>query len=317
MNNYPRLAATIVALSCAMLATAADSKTISYPPEAMCTAANATGTTASLREQIAQTPRGPIAYYRFGQGSPVVLVTGFRATLSEWDTSFVAELAKHHDVVVFDNRGVGRSQPDAASFSIDDMAQDTAALIDTLRVHHATVAGWSMGGAIVQQLAIDSPASMRKMVLMSAPAPGRFGTPVSPVVEAKLSGKPRATLHDIMGVLFPAGSVDDAQRCFKQDMYRPADYTSTSISAQVTEGQTTALRSWAADDKAGEALRSVRIDTLVLTGTDDAVVMKQNAEALKQLLPDAHLLMVRSAGHAMMYQYPVALARAIDSFTRQ
>jgi pimeloyl-ACP methyl ester carboxylesterase len=55
----------------------------------------------------------------------------------------------------------------------------------------------------------------------------------------------------------------------------------------------------------------------VLSGTDDAVVAKENATALTRLLPHAQLLLVKHAGHAMMYQYPVAVARAIDSFARR
>lgn len=315
-------AASLFAISCTVFATAADAKSATYAPEAICKAQNAqSGITADVREQIAQTPRGPIAYYRLGQGgkgrggsSPIVLVTGFRATLTEWDASFIAELAKHHDVIVFDNRGVGRSQPDTSTFSIDDMAQDTAALIDTLQLRRPTVLGWSMGGAIVQQLALDAPASVGKMVLMSAPAPGRFGTPVSPEVEAELSGKPGVTLRDVMGALFPPADVDDATRCFKQDMFIPSDYGSHPISDAVTQGQTAALRNWEANDKAGEALRAVRIRALVMNGTEDTVVVKQNAQGLQRLLPNARLLMVDDGGHAMMYQYPVALARAVSAF---
>jgi pimeloyl-ACP methyl ester carboxylesterase len=58
---------------------------------------------------------------------------------------------------VFDNRGIGQSIPDAASFTVEDMARDTAVLINTLKLHRPTVVGWSMGGSIAQQLAIDNP----------------------------------------------------------------------------------------------------------------------------------------------------------------
>jgi pimeloyl-ACP methyl ester carboxylesterase len=110
--------------------------------------------------------------------------------------------------------------------------------------------------------------------------------------------------------------VKDAERCFAKDMFKPSGYPSPAISSVVTDGQTAALKAWESDDKAPGALRSVRIDTLVLSGTDDAVVVKENAAALTRLLPHARLLLVKHAGHAMMYQYPVALARAIDSFAR-
>ncbi|MCX4140709.1 MULTISPECIES: alpha/beta fold hydrolase [Paraburkholderia] len=317
MNTPLRFAVLAITLACAVLSTTAHARTASYPHEAACVAPPETSSIyASHHEQIADTSRGPLAYYRFGHGSPLLLVTGYRATMSEWDATFLAELAKHHDVIVFDNRGIGRSMPNAASFTIDDMASDTAALIDTLALKHATVVGWSMGGSIVQQLAIDKPQAIGKMVLMSALAPGRTGTPVPADVMAKLAGGPGVTFNDVMAVLFPASSVKDAERCFAKDMFKPSGYPSPAISGVVTDGQTVALEAWETDDKAPDALRSVRIDTLVLSGDDDAVVVKENAAALTRLLPHAHLLLVKQAGHAMMYQYPVALARAIGSFAR-
>ena len=317
MNTPLRFAVLAITLACAVLSTTAHARTASYPHEAACVAPPETSSIyASHHEQIADTSRGPLAYYRFGHGSPLLLVTGYRATMSEWDATFLAELAKHHDVIVFDNRGIGRSMPNAASFTIDDMASDTAALIDTLALKHATVVGWSMGGSIVQQLAIDKPQAIGKMVLMSALAPGRTGTPVPADVMAKLAGGPGVTFNDVMAVLFPASSVKDAERCFAKDMFKPSGYPSPAISGVVTDGQTVALEAWETDDKAPDALRSVRIDTLVLSGDDDAVVVKENAAALTRLLPHAHLLLVKHAGHAMMYQYPVALAHAIDSFAR-
>jgi pimeloyl-ACP methyl ester carboxylesterase len=317
MNKPLRSTALAITLACVALSTAAHARTVSYPHEAACVAPSATSSIyAGHREQIANTPRGPLAYYRFGHGSPLLLVTGYRATVSEWDAAFLAELAKHHDVIVFDNRGIGRSMPDASNFTIDDMASDTAALIDSLALKHATVVGWSMGGSIVQQLAIDKPQAIGKMVLMSALAPGRAGSPVPADVMAKLAGSPGVTFNDIMAVLFPAPSVQDAERCFAKDMFKPSGYHSSAISNAVTDGQSASLKEWETDDAAADALRSVRIDTLVLSGTDDAVVAKENALALTHLLPHAHLLLVEHAGHAMMYQYPVALARAIDSFAR-
>ncbi|WP_239482900.1 alpha/beta hydrolase [Paraburkholderia sp. C35] len=295
-----------------------EAKTVSYPPETACqVAATRPDRMPAAREQIAHPSQGDIAYYRFGHGSPIVLQTGFRATMSEWDAAFLADLAKHHEVIVFDNRGVGRSQPSATSFTVQDMASDLSALIDTLHLHDVTVLGWSMGGAVTTQLAIDHPANVQRIVLMSAPAPGRFGVPVAPAVEATLSGKPGTTFDDVMKVLFPPSAANAAGACFRKNMFVPADYASPKISATVTAGQTGLLRAWEQDNAAADALHKLHIDTLILSGDNDSILPKQNAEALAHAMPDAQLLVVRAAGHAMMYQYPHALASAINRFITQ
>ena len=315
--NVRRLAAAALAIATVGngLATTAVPRTARYPAQAACASPPATSPIyADTNEQVAQTSRGPIAYYRFGHGSPVLLVTGFRATLSEWDATFLAELAKHHDVIVFDNRGIGRSIPDAASFTVEDMARDTAALIDTLTLHRPTVIGWSMGGSIVQQLAIDDPSAVGRMVLMSALAPGASGVPISPDVETKLSGSPGVTFSDIMAVLFPASRVAVAERCFGLEMYRPGGYRTPAISSAVTAGQSALLKAWAGDDAAVASLSKVRVATLILSGADDDIISIRNAQALRRLLPESQLLTIDNAGHAMMYQFPVALAREIGSF---
>jgi pimeloyl-ACP methyl ester carboxylesterase len=311
------LAATVLAvvMTVAVLGSAAVTRTVHYAAEPACTSPPATSPVyAGGKQRVARTARGPIAYYSFGGGSPVLLVTGFRSTLSEWNATFLAALAQHHTVVVFDNRGVGRSIPDATRFTVGDMARDTAALIDALKLRRPTVVGWSMGGSVVQQLAIDDPAAISRMVLMGALAPGAPGVPIPPAVLAKLSGAPGVTFDDIMAVLFPAASVAEAERCFQQEMYRPGDYRPSAIPSAVTAGQSALLAVWAGDDAAAALLPKVRIATLILSGTEDDIVSVRNAHALRRLLPRSRLLEVDDAGHAMMYQYPVALARAIGAF---
>lgn len=267
-------------------------------------------------ESLAQTPRGPIGYYRFGHGSPILLITGFRATIEEWNAAFLDALARHHVVVVFDNRGIGRSLPGAKSFTLADMAADTEALIKTLGLRHLTLLGWSMGGSIAQQVAIDDPGLVGRMVLMGAIAPGPAGVAVPPDVLATLSGKSGVGLADILDLLFPAPVVPQELKCFTHAMYRPGGYGGAAISGAVTAGQTALLADWAKDEEAAAALAKLRLHTLILAGAADTVVSPKNAEVLRHLLPQSRLILVAHAGHAMMYQYPVALAETIGDFAR-
>jgi pimeloyl-ACP methyl ester carboxylesterase len=268
----------------------------------------------ALQEQVLKTSSGSIGYFRFGKGSPIVLITGYRATMAEWNTYFLSELAKSHEVIVFDNRGVGLSLANNAGYRVEDLASDTASLIKDLNLQNVTVLGWSMGGAIAQQLAIDHPALVSRLVLMSSLPPGQRSVPVSAEVDRTLAGGGSGHFQRVMAVLFPKPAQQKAVECFVGDMFTPHGYAEPSITLAVTDAQNSMLMRWQQDDHAFRALRQVALPVLVMTGTDDAVLSPVNSTILSQTLPHAVLMQVEAGGHAMMYQYPYSLADRINAF---
>lgn len=268
----------------------------------------------ALQEQIAATANGPIAYYRFGQGKPLVLITGYRADLSEWNTRFLAELAKSNQVILFDNRGLGRSATDLENYRVDTLARDTSALIRVLGFDSVTVLGWSMGGIIAQRLAMDEPMLVDHLVLLSSEPPGPASIPVPADVQEILSGRGKSSFETVMNVLFPAAAEQRAKDCFIQDMFKPRDYAPVNVSPAVTSAQENLLQEWQGDMQASEQLRHLKIPTLLLTGTEDEVFDGQNSAILSRIIPDAKLVEVKSGGHAMMYQYPKLLADQVNAF---
>lgn len=119
--------------------------------------------------RIVRTAAGTVGYREVGAGSPLLLITGFGASMDNWPPSFVDSLADHHEVIVFDNAGVGQTAP-AASSSIAAMANQTSDLISALHLHRPAVLGWSMGGMIAQALAVDHPAQVSRLVLAATQA---------------------------------------------------------------------------------------------------------------------------------------------------
>jgi pimeloyl-ACP methyl ester carboxylesterase len=269
---------------------------------------------AGLKEQVLETPNGSIGYFRFGQGSPIVLITGYRASMAEWNAYFLDELAKHHEVIVFDNRGVGRSQMRGTRYSVRDLASDTAALIRRLDLKDPAVLGWSMGGIVAQQLAIDEPSLISKLILVSSMPPGLRAAPPSAEVGRVLSGSGSGHFDRVMGVLFPASALQSAKACFLDDMFTPAGYAEPPITDAVTHAQDLILKRWKQDHQALRQLDRVTVPTLILAGTSDTVLWPRNSVVLSHALPNATLVEVKSGGHAMMYQYPQQLAERIDGF---
>src|SRR2546425_10903822 len=103
-------------------------------------------------------------YEEHGRGDPLLLVMGLAADSTAWMFQ-VPDFARHHRTVVFDNRGVGRSAKPPGPYTIHEMADDAAGLLDALGIARAHVVGVSMGGMIGQELALRHPGRVRSLVI--------------------------------------------------------------------------------------------------------------------------------------------------------
>jgi len=96
-----------------------------------------------------------IAYKTFGKGDPILLINGYSFAMDNWDPTLLEKLASNHTVIVFDNRGIGNTTSGSEQkFSIGLFANDTAGLLEALKIRKADVLGWSMGGAVAQELTL-------------------------------------------------------------------------------------------------------------------------------------------------------------------
>ena len=99
-----------------------------------------------------------IAYKRFGQGKPILFISGTSQTKDAWEPTLLLELAAtNHTVIVFDNRGIGETTVGTKPFSIEQFAYDTAGLLDALQIEKADVFGASLGSFVAQELALNYP----------------------------------------------------------------------------------------------------------------------------------------------------------------
>jgi pimeloyl-ACP methyl ester carboxylesterase len=121
---------------------------------------------------------GQELYYEVhGDGQPLVLVMGIGYDSSLWKLHQIPALSKRFQVVIFDNRDAGRSSRAAQRYSIGDMADDVAGLLDGLDIPHAHLLGLSMGGMIGQEFALRHPDRLDRLVLSgvgAAPARSAF-----------------------------------------------------------------------------------------------------------------------------------------------
>jgi 3-oxoadipate enol-lactonase len=121
---------------------------------------------------------GQELYYEIhGAGPPLVLVMGIGYDSSLWTLAQVPALSRNFRVVIFDNRDAGRSSKARGAYTIADMADDVAGLMDSLDIGRAHVLGLSMGGLIAQELALRHADRVQRLVLAgcgAAPARAMF-----------------------------------------------------------------------------------------------------------------------------------------------
>ncbi len=123
---------------------------------------------------------GRIAYRRLGSGRPLLVLNGLAATGADWDPSFIDGLAAASELVLLDNRGIGASSDHGAPFDIRQLADDTARVIEALEFERASVLGWSLGGFIAQTLALEHPARIDRLILLSTDPGGAVAKLASP-----------------------------------------------------------------------------------------------------------------------------------------
>ena len=121
-----------------------------------------------------------VAYKTFGKGNPILLINGYSFTMDSWDPTLLETLASNHTVIVFDNRGIGNTTSgNGQQSSVGQFANDTAGLLDALDIKKADVLSWSMGGAIAQELTLNNPDRVGRLILYAIGCGGPDSVPPS------------------------------------------------------------------------------------------------------------------------------------------
>jgi pimeloyl-ACP methyl ester carboxylesterase len=256
-------------------------------------------------------------YYEVtGSGAPIVLIAGLGYGLWMWH-KMVPGLAEDFRVVTFDNRGAGQTDKPEGPYTVQMMADDTGALMDALALKGAAVMGHSMGGFIAQQLVLDRPDLVGKLILSAT----NFGGPNHvPVTQEALevimdrSGDPVELVKRGIAVACAPGFAERRPDVVEELIaYRlsspvpPAQYQ-----AQTAVGVGLLSAEAAFEHKLG----SVQVPTLILFGAHDRVVPPANADLLAREIPDSRIEILPHAGHLFPVEQPEAAVAALVAFLR-
>lgn len=257
-----------------------------------------------------------LAWRSVGEGPSLLLINGYSATAEGWDPQFLAALARSFEVICPDNRGMGASQLGGLDrpLTIDAMAADVEALLDTLRIESLPVVGWSMGGFVAQALGIRAPGRVEGLVLLSTNPGGAAAVPADREAFARLidhSGTPREQATRLIALLFPPAVAPEMDH-LAGEMVAAAR---AELSPDALLAQQAALTAWSATDPPSPPADS-RLPVLVACGSEDVVIPPENSDRLADRWPGARVELFEGGGHAFMAQYPERLADTIVSFLR-
>jgi pimeloyl-ACP methyl ester carboxylesterase len=253
-----------------------------------------------------------IAYRRIGNGRPLVLLNGFAATSADWDPSFIDRLASSNELVLLDNRGIGRSTGGGRPFDIARLADDVLRVVAALGAERVNMLGWSMGGFIAQTLALQHPARINKLILLSTDPGGTDADLASADAWSRLidmSGTPHEQARRLLSLLFPTDVAESIYHEFG-DIVAAAR---AQLSQDLVNRQAVAMDAWHRTGR-GNRLREINVPVLIATGTADIVIPPSNALRLVNAIPRAWLAQFNGGGHAFMAQYPRPLADLVNSF---
>jgi pimeloyl-ACP methyl ester carboxylesterase len=251
-----------------------------------------------------------IGYRILGEGETLILITGYSATMEMWDAHLLKELSSHYRVVLFDNRGMGRTTASEKPFSIGLFAEDTVGLMDALGIEKAHVMGWSMGTFVATEMALKYPGKVDRLILYAGACAwsGKDAIKSRPEVSAALmdlSGTREERARRLLGVLFPKKWLEE-----HPDFVRGLPGPETPPSRDSIERQGAAIGAWAG---ACDRLGTIAQPTLIITGTEDVVIPPGNSQMMASRIPGSWLIRI-PGGHSNMYQYPHLFARCLLGF---
>jgi pimeloyl-ACP methyl ester carboxylesterase len=257
--------------------------------------------------QVARPDGLPVIAYRAeGSGPPLVLVHGVGGDSGNWD-DIVPRLAPRFRVVRPDLRGHGRSGRITASCRLEDFAGDVTSVMDAAGISRCRLVGFSLGGLIAQQIALDAPGRVEKLVLISAVA-GR-----TQAERAKVQGRLEVLAAQGIGAV-AAGS---QERWFTGDFQKAYPEKVTERMSQLLANDPVSyLHAYTVFGTAdlADRLAGIQAGTLIVTGEHDTGSSPRMAALMHERIQGSQLRILPGLRHSVLIESPDLIADLLDGF---
>jgi 3-oxoadipate enol-lactonase len=249
-----------------------------------------------------------VFHTRRGEGEPLLLIQGLSGNHLHWTEPFLDLLARDFDVIAYDHRGIGRSAPAEAGYSIADLADDAAGVLDALDIAGAHVLGISMGGMVAQELALRHPHVVRTLVLGCTSPGSRSAARTDPAIVSRLT---ELFLSGRVGEAMAEGYAFNVSEAFARD---PAGFermkaiaAELPVALPVMLAQLQAIAGHDTLDRLG----AIDVPVLVVHGIEDRILPVANAHLIAGAIAQARLEIFDGVGHLFWWEHPERSAELV------
>jgi len=255
------------------------------------------------------------AYRSFGKlgGIPLIFFIHFNGSMDNWDPEVTNPLSQDQHVILFDNRGVGLSEGEAAE-SVSQMADDAYAFINAMAFEQVNLLGFSLGGFVAQEIAAKYPRLVNKLILAGTSTVGGAGnTDILSHVQKAMKDGPEYILLNLFfseSLVSRSAGKEYLQRIQSRKNDRSPMDTNRTMSAQVK-----AITNYGASENNNfQQARSITQPTLIVNGNNDTMVSTKGSYDLLQNIPNSKLVIWSDSGHGALFQYHADFVREAIAF---
>ena len=247
------------------------------------------------------------------QADSLLLIMGLGANTTSWEMQIPA-FSREYRTVAFDNRGSGRSDKPQSPYTIPQMADDAAALLDHLGISSAHVFGMSMGGMIAQEMALRHPQRVGALVLGGTMAGGPNAVMAGPQLIQQWASTALLPLEQAIenGLRF-LYSEEFIARNHERLVRRALDLAYLQPPLDAVQRQVMAVLQF----NTFQRLADVTAPTLVISGTADQIVPPENSRILAERIPGAQLIELEGAGHGFLAEKAEETNSTVLAFLRR
>jgi pimeloyl-ACP methyl ester carboxylesterase len=258
------------------------------------------------------------AYRRFGKsgGVPLVFNQHFTGTMDHWDPAVTDGLATEREVILFNNAGVSSSSGEVPT-RIEKMGINAVTFIKALGLPKVDVLGFSIGGFVAQEIALQAPDLVRRLVLVgTGPRGGEGMATLTPEAQEIFGASYDEPDHLWLRVHFTRSENSQAAgRAFLRRFRLRAENRDPEVNEKAAPAQIEAISEWGMPrERPFNYLKSIRQPTLVINGSSDVIIYTVNSFILQQNLPNAQLILYPDANHGSQYQYPKRFVQHVSLF---